>query len=560
MIKNRNLKLRKLPSLYSIFAAAGLAILIFANLASGKPCASDSIGNPVITVECGKGPSATMDSSGRLWVTFVHDNNVYIAHSDTLGRSFSDPVQVNHQQESIEFNGENRPKILIADDGTILLSWTLKTSNRFTGEIRFTRSRSGGKKFEPVRTINDDNLFTGHRFESLFLTESQHLYVTWIDKRDLETSKMSNIAYSGAAIYYAVSDDLGASWSPNYRVAHNSCECCRIATASRGESDVAILWRHIFEDSIRDHAISTINPTGKQIPIDRATVDNWQINACPHHGPAMTGTSNDDEFHMAWFSNGTSNQGINYAKYSFNEQVSYNKAQIDARPGAGHPDLANIAGALHLVWKGFDGERTELLHQVSYDGGANWTPRRLLYTTTENSDYPLLVSFKKKVYLSWHSDEHGYRFDELTSDPTLSPPKILPFTSKTLSTIRANFKGKPFLMNLWSVDCAPCRIELEMIGKLKAKHPNFPIAIISTDSIKNYETSREILEDYGLENVTTWAFAESFVEPIRHSIDNTWFGELPRTYFYNDQKQREAHSGVLTQEQLDRFSKLVLAP
>jgi tRNA-dihydrouridine synthase len=99
-----------------------------------------------------------------------------------------------------------------------------------------------------------------------------------------------------------------------------------------------------------------------------------------------------------------------------------------------------------------------------------------------------------------------------------------------------------------------------MIGKLKAKHPNFPIAIISTDSIKNYETSREILEDYGLENVTTWAFAESFVEPIRHSIDNTWFGELPRTYFYNDQNQREAHSGVLTQEQLDRFSKLVLAP
>ena len=179
MTKNRNLKLRKLLSLNTI-VAAGLVILTFANLASGKPCASDSIGNPVITVECGKAPSATMDSSGRLWVTFVHDNNVYIAHSDTLGRSFSDPVQVNHQQESIEFNGENRPKILIADDGTILLSWTLKTSNRFTGEIRFTRSRSGGKKFEPVRTINDDNLFTGHRFESLFLTESQHLYLSLI--------------------------------------------------------------------------------------------------------------------------------------------------------------------------------------------------------------------------------------------------------------------------------------------------------------------------------------------------------------------------------------------
>jgi hypothetical protein len=145
-------------------------------------------GAQTVSVHCGGAPSATFDQNNHVWVAFVADLHVYVSRSEDLGATFSAPVRVNSVPEDAEFNGENRPKIIVADDGTVLLSWTQKTSNRFTGEIRFSRSTDGGRSFEEPRTINDDGLAIGHRFDSLFLTESGKLFVTWIDKRDLEAS------------------------------------------------------------------------------------------------------------------------------------------------------------------------------------------------------------------------------------------------------------------------------------------------------------------------------------------------------------------------------------
>lgn len=128
-----------------------------------------------------------------------------------------------------------------------------------------------------------------------------------------------------------------------------------------------------------------------------------------------------------------------------------------------------------------------------------------------------------------------------------------PFVAGTLDEIKAAYAGKPFLLNLWSTDCLPCRLELEMLGKLKAEQPDFPLVLISTDLIDYQEESFYILEDYGLENIQTWIFADTFTERLRYSIDPTWYGELPRSYLYNADHSFAAHSGVLTQELLDSF-------
>ena len=183
-------------------------------------CESSDIDRDQVSSHCGNTPSATFDARGNLWVAFVQDEFVYVSQSQDLGKSFSDPVAVNSAAEDAEHNGENRPKIIVDDRGLVFVSWTLKTSSRFTGEIRFSRSTDGGENFETPRTINDDNLFAGHRFESLFLADSGHLYLTWVDKRDLEASVEAGEDYVGAAIYYAVSDDDGASFSQNLSLIH----------------------------------------------------------------------------------------------------------------------------------------------------------------------------------------------------------------------------------------------------------------------------------------------------------------------------------------------------
>ena len=191
------------------FVSAGVFTLAAFLLTTTVQAAADCDSQP--SIHCGSTPSATL-AEGRLWTAFVQDQHVYVSSSDDFGKQFSEAVRVNPVPEDAEHNGENRPKIIVNGD-EIYVTWTLKTSPRFTGEIRFSRSLDAGRTFSEPRTVNDDGLFTGHRFESLFLTESGHLYLTWIDKRDLEAAIEAEQPYSGAAIYYAVSDD-GGSPSP----------------------------------------------------------------------------------------------------------------------------------------------------------------------------------------------------------------------------------------------------------------------------------------------------------------------------------------------------------
>jgi hypothetical protein len=318
--------------------------------------------------------------------------------------------------EDAEFNGENRPKIIVADNGTVLLSWTTKTSNRFTGEIRFSRSTDGGRSFEQPRTINDDGLAIGHRFDSLFLTASGKLYITWIDKRDLEATLARGDEYQGAAIYYTVSDDLGENFIPNVRLSHNSCECCRIAVAAHGDDNIAILWRQIFGDQIRDHAIAMLSADGTISNISRATVDDWHIEACPHHGPTMVPASTKGQYHMSWFSAGSIHSGIHYARYDLAAATPSDLIKVDGTPGAGHPSLATFNGTVYLVWKGFDGMSTPVQLMLSHDDGHNWSAPETIISTDQASDHPLLITSSEGVFLSWASEEHGYVFKELIND------------------------------------------------------------------------------------------------------------------------------------------------
>ncbi len=406
----------------TIFERFSLALALLLPVLNGPVLAQScealraAQGQDLISVHCGGAPSAVFDADGHLWVAFVLDEHVYVSRSDDEGATYSTPVRVNAEPEDAEFNGENRPKIVVGADGTIMLSWTTKTSNQFTGEIRFSRSVDGGRSFATPRTINDDGLRTGHRFDSLFLTHSGKLYLTWIDKRDMEATLARNEAYPGAAIYYTVSTDMGATFMPNVRVSHNSCECCRIAMAAHGEDSVAILWRQIFDDHIRDHAIAVLGPQGDVSEVSRATVDDWYIDACPHHGPTMVPGAADGQYHMSWFSAGNLHSGIHYARYDLATDLPADLIKVDGTPGAGHPSLALHEGTLYLVWKGFDGMGSPLQLMQSHDDGRSWSEPQTLMTTTQGSDHPLLITSPGGVYLSWASEEHGYVFKELSND------------------------------------------------------------------------------------------------------------------------------------------------
>jgi len=388
---------------------AYLLIVVAPGLSTGSHAETDC--STDVSIHCGKTPSATFASDGRLWATFVQGQHVYVSYSDNQGAAFSAPVTVNPHPEDIYTNGENRPKIRLGNDGQIYLSWTEKTRGMHTGNIRFSYSHNSGKSFEQPRTVNNDGLLTSHRFDQLHVSPSGLVYLAWLDKRDQVRARSSGEKYTGSAVYYAVSTDSGQSFGKNFKLADHSCECCRLAIAPAGADGAAVLWRHIFNASTRDHAIALLSADGKVGDFNRATYDNWQIEACPHHGPdlaySMPGT-----YHMAWFSDGDDQKGIYYGRYNFSDGSVASVRAIDSEPGASHPQVVELAGHVFFVWKTFDGDRTRVQMIESLDKGETWSALRTVASTDADSDYPILVKYADRLFLSWHV-EQSYRFEQL---------------------------------------------------------------------------------------------------------------------------------------------------
>ena len=47
--------------------------------------------------------------------------------------------------------------------------------------------------------------------------------------------------------------------------------------------------------------------------VRRVSNDDWQISACPHHGPSLS-ISPAGTYHVAWYTNGKARKGLFYAR------------------------------------------------------------------------------------------------------------------------------------------------------------------------------------------------------------------------------------------------------
>jgi len=134
----------------------------------------------------------------------------------------------------------------------------------------------------------------------------------------------------------------------------------------------------------------------------------------------------------------------------------------------------------------------------------------------------------------------------LAALPAAAEDNFRPFTADSFAAIKERFAGEEFLVGLWSVDCPPCLVELDMMGEILAGQPDLPFVLISTDPIAEREEAAEFLADFGLDGIDSWMFADSFEERLRFSIDPAWYGELPRSYFFDADHNMHAHSGIMT--------------
>ncbi|MGR9114221.1 MAG: TlpA family protein disulfide reductase [Gammaproteobacteria bacterium] len=136
---------------------------------------------------------------------------------------------------------------------------------------------------------------------------------------------------------------------------------------------------------------------------------------------------------------------------------------------------------------------------------------------------------------------------------------VHPFNSGSYRHVLNNHAKQPFMLVIWSVTCSSCLKEMELLSTLHKNRPNLKIVTLATDDLSDANEIQSILDKNQLSDTEKWVFASENSQKLRYEIDPRWYGELPRTYFYDADHQREGISGVLTQEDYEaRFTKMGL--
>lgn len=140
-----------------------------------------------------------------------------------------------------------------------------------------------------------------------------------------------------------------------------------------------------------------------------------------------------------------------------------------------------------------------------------------------------------------------------TAFAAMAGGELKTFEADSLAEITRERAEQPFILMLWSLDCPSCMKELAALSVSIKQHPDLKLVMISTDDQSMADDVAALLTKFGLGSVELWIFGGADAQRLRHAIDPTWYGELPRSYFYDAAHQRRSHVGVLKAEDLDAW-------
>lgn len=343
------------PALFAVltlFTTTNASLALMSHEHKGRETCAD------LSLACAATVTPVFAPDGALWIAARVNNQIFVAKSLDHGRSFTSPVVITPDSVTLDGGPDARPKILVDRAGRVIVAYATFRDKKYNGQLFYTRSIDGGKTFAAPQPITSNT--ESQRFIAMAIDSDGSVFSAWLDKRNRAIAEKNGGSYAGAGLAFAWSRDHAASFS-DARIAHdNTCECCRIAIAFAGRGHPVVLFRNLFDMSVRDHAVMTFVGPNKPGLVYRVSDDDWAIDACPHHGPSLAVTR-DGTYHATWFTSGRVRKGLFYARSidrgrSFSEPLPVG----DSDHAPGRPDLLGNDGKIYLAWKELDGVHTSV--------------------------------------------------------------------------------------------------------------------------------------------------------------------------------------------------------
>ena len=192
----------------------------------GVDAATDGRAPASLSLTAGARPSAypdlargVFDASGNYYAAWVElvsestgiggtlsgstDNGIYFTRVDLSNGSLvplANNVKVSGATDAVNFDG---PSIAVSRDGSaVYVSYVVGLNDAV--DVVVAKSGDRGQTWAPAVKVNDDGHCATHFHSSLLVDPNGRLYVLWYDNRD-----------GDGHLFYAVSEDGGASFHPN---------------------------------------------------------------------------------------------------------------------------------------------------------------------------------------------------------------------------------------------------------------------------------------------------------------------------------------------------------
>ncbi|MGR8979529.1 MAG: sialidase family protein [Gammaproteobacteria bacterium] len=348
---------------------------------------------------------------GRLWRLIPTEYAMFVDSSMDYGKSYAKAVKINPADQAISAWPENPPVITVSRSGRIYVLYYTDEKQKTTAY--FSYSTDNGQTFSKPVLVSDQAETARHYMARMLVDRNDKVSIFWHDTRSAQQQREFQAGKNALSLYYAETDKPASAEFPNRFISDGICSCCRTAIAFSPEEKPVILARLVFPGEIRDHGLIMKDAGGQWTKPRRVTFDDWKIDACPEHGPALA-IDNRNRAHMTWFTLGDKNQGVFYAHTDdYGKTVSGPKALGNESRLPSHPDVAVAGARVALAWREFDGETTHIVIKQSNDRGTTWSEDKKILSSTADSSHPRLIGYDGRIFLSWTSADAGHHFIEI---------------------------------------------------------------------------------------------------------------------------------------------------
>jgi hypothetical protein len=363
-------------------------------------------------IECAKTVTSAFAPNGDLWRLWVNQEKLIAQISQDNGVTFTKHKVLAIPTEKISARNENRPKIAFDNAGGVYLSWATPREKKYTADVRFSYSSNYGKTFTQPITVNNDNLLAAHSFNEMLVSNNGDVSIVWLDGRLSHQLRKEGKKSKGSALYLAKANfqnTKGNRIFTNQQLANDTCVCCRIAMDFNQQGELAIFWRHIYGDNIREFALLTLghDEDNPKQPY-QVSYDHWKINGCPHQGGAIS-IDEQNRYHMVWFNQGDVGKGIFYATSDDQGKTLTTPISVgEFSAQASHPYLNKNNDNIDIVWTEFSGVEHQLMHQRSTNNGQSFSKAKVLAKAENGADRPFIIKKDNVSYVSWQRPKQGH--------------------------------------------------------------------------------------------------------------------------------------------------------